>query len=155
MHQPTSNVVVEILTTYSKQDAIDIGLLLPHLSDSFDGSPVPEQTLLDIISSPSHDQLVARNESGNVVGAATVSVIVGAGSSRNAWLEDFVVSPKTQGMGVGSKLWDAMIDWCQDKGVNNLNFTSRSSREAAQAFYLKRGAIIRDTNFFRKNIPHS
>lgn len=150
MDRPIDQITVETLTSYSEKDARDIGLLLTHLSDKFDGSTVPEEVLQNIISSPHHAQLVARDSSGKIVGAATVSVIMGAGSAKNAWLEDFVVDTSLQGFGIGGKLWDAVVDWCKSKGARNLNFTSRPSREAAQAFYLKRGAVVRETNFFRK-----
>jgi GNAT superfamily N-acetyltransferase len=150
MNQPTPQVTVEILTEFSQKDAAEIGQVLPHLSDRFDGSPVAEDTLQSIILSPSHAQLVARDETGIIIGIATLSLTLGAGSKRNAWMEDFIVAPEAQGKGIGSILWNAALDWCQTKKAKKLNFTSRPSREAAQAFYLKRGARIRETNYFTK-----
>lgn len=152
MNQPTPSVAIEVLTDYSSQDAIDIGQLLPHLSDIFDGSPVSEHVLRDIIASPYHDQLVARNDQGRIVGTATITITMGAAVGRNAWLEDFVVDPTVQGAGIGSRLWDAMIDWCRKRSVHKLGFTSNPTRTAAHAFYLKRGAEIRDTSYFKKTI---
>ena len=152
MNQPTSSIIVEALSSYSSEDAAAIGRLLPSLSHTFDGSPVDAQTLSDIITSPYHQQFVARDHRGAVIGTATVSVTMGAGVARGAWLEDFVVSSGAQGTGVGGKLWDEIIKWCQEKDAHKLDFTSRPSKEAAQTFYLKRGAIIRDTNYFRKVI---
>ena len=152
MNQPTPNTLIETLTQYSESDAADIGRLLAHLGSSFDGQPVSEATLRDIIESPYHDQIVARNESGNIIGTCTASITMGAGVVRSAWLEDFVVDPNTQGLGIGSKLWDALIDWCRAHSAGKLEFTSRPTKEAAQHFYLKRGAEVRDTNHFRKII---
>ena len=152
MNQPMSDITVEVLTVHSQEDAAAIGHLLSFLSDSFSGEPVDQQALHDIIASPYHDQLVARTNSGTVVGTLTVSLTMGAGVLRKAWLEDFVVDPSVQGSGVGGKLWDATIDWCRRRGIDKLDFTSHPVREAAQHFYLKRGAIIRDTNYFRKII---
>lgn len=152
MNQPTLDISVEALTTYSPEDAAAIGRLLPFLSESFSGSPVDQRTLRDIISSPHHDQLVARTSSGTIIGTLTISLTMGAGVIRKAWLEDFVVDPAIQGGGVGGKLWDAMIDWCRTRGVHKLDFTSHPTKEAAQRFYLKRGAVVRDTNYFRKTI---
>lgn len=154
MSTPTHDLTIESLVAYSPKDAATIGKLLSHLSESFSGDPVPEQTLTDIIESPYHEQLVARDELGSIVGTATVSVTFGAGVGCNAWLEDFVVNPEIQGMGIGSRLWDAIIDWCREKNVQKLGFTSRASRTAAQAFYLKHGAVIRDTNYFKKDIQN-
>lgn len=143
---------VEILTQYSAEDAAAIGRLMPHLSDAFDGSPVPAALLRDIIASPYHDQLVARDEYGTIIGTATLTVTMGAAVGRNAWLEDFVVDPAIQGAGIGGKLWDAMLDWCRSHEVHKLGFTSNPIRATAHAFYLKRGAEIRDTNYFKKAI---
>ena len=143
---------VETLSAYTERDAQAIGHLLTSLSDKFDGSPVNEQTLRDIIESPFHDQLIARDEHGTIVGMLTVSITIGAGVSRGAWLEDFVVDARTQGTGVGSKLWDALLAWCRSHEVHKLDFTSRPTKVAAQHFYLKRGAVIRDTNYFRVTI---
>lgn len=152
MNRPQSDIIVNTLTAYSFEDAAAIGRLLPFLSDSFSGEPVDRQLLTDIIASPYHDQLVARSTDGTIVGALTISLTMGAGVIRKAWLEDFVVDPAIQGGGVGGKLWDAMIDWCRTRGVHKLDFTSHPTKEAAQRFYLKRGAVVRDTNYFRKTI---
>ena len=152
MNRPQSDITVNTLTAYSFEDAAAIGRLLPFLSDSFSGDPIDRQLLTDIIASPYHDQLVARSTDGTIVGALTVSLTMGMGVVHKAWLEDFIVDPNLQGAGVGSKLWDALLDWCRDHDVHQLDFTSRPTKEAAQHFYLKRGAIIRDTNYFRKII---
>ena len=143
---------IETLTAYSADDAASLGRLMPHLSDAFDGSPVPEALLRDIIASPYHDQLVARDEQGAIIGTATLTVTMGAAVGRNAWLEDFVVDPAIQGAGIGSQLWEAMLDWCRSHEVHKLGFTSNPTRSAAHAFYLKRGAEIRDTSYFKKDI---
>ena len=152
MKQPTSALTIEVLTSYSVEDAADIGHILPHLSDAFSGQPVAERLLRDIIDSPFHDQLVARDETGRIIGTATLTVTMGAGVGHNAWLEDFVVDPAIQGKGIGGKLWDAMVDWCRERGVRKLGFTSNPRRTTAHAFYLKRGAEIRDTSYFKKEI---
>lgn len=149
----TDAISIEKLTAYSANDAAMIGKILPHLSSSFSGDPVPEQVLRDIIESPFHEQLVARKNTGEIVGIATVSLTFGAAVGRGVWLEDFVVAPEAQGSGTGSKLWDAAVTWCQDNSAEKLCFTSRPSRTSAQAFYIKRGAVARDTTFFKKQIP--
>ncbi len=125
---------------------------MPHLSTSFTDRPTSEELLRAIIDSPYHDQLVARSADGTIIGAATLTTTMGVGAGRGVWLEDFVVDPTVQGAGVGGRLWDAMIAWCRTHQADKLCFTSRPSRTAAQAFYLKHGAIIRDTNFFKKTI---
>lgn len=151
MNHSDFNFTTEELTRYSVEDATDIGRLLPYLSDAFDGSPTSKERLESIISSSFHTQLVAR--SGNeIVGIATLSILLGAGSGKSAWLEDFVVSPNVRGTGVADALWNAIIDWCKQQQVKSLNFTSRPSRVAAHHFYKKRGATIRETDSFRIRI---
>lgn len=143
---------IETLSQYTEHDARAMGQLLTSLSDTFDGSPISEQTLRNIIESPFHDQLVARDETGTIIGMLTVSITIGAGVHRGAWLEDFVVDRSTQGTGVGGKLWDALIEWCRAHDARKLDFTSKPTKVAAQQFYLKRGAVVRDTNYFRLTI---
>jgi GNAT superfamily N-acetyltransferase len=84
--------------------------------------------------------------------SACMGLAIGAGVHRGAWLEDFVVDRSTQGTGVGSKLWDVLLEWCRSHDAHKLDFTSRPTKVAAQQFYLKRGAVVRDTNYFRVTI---
>ena len=152
MNQPHPGITISVLTKYSDKDAAEIGALLPHLSDRFDGSPVPKQLLQDIIDSPYHDQLIARDEHGTIVGTASLTAVMGAAAHRKAWLDDFVVNSDLQGAGVGGKLWDAMLEWCRRHNIQQMSFTSNPRREAAHAFYLRRGAEIYETSYFKKSI---
>lgn len=145
-------IVIESLNDYSELAAQEIGALLPHLDSSFDKGPVSRELLSAIIESPLHEQLVARGEDGRIVGIATLSIVFGVGAGKTAYLNDFVVDPSIQGAGIGGKVWDAMIDWCKNNGASSLEFTSSPSKEAAQHFYAKKGAEVRQTNFFKKTI---
>jgi hypothetical protein len=138
---------VERLKAYTPEDAAGIGRLMPYLSKSFDGEPVNEQLLRTIIESDSHEQLVARIDA-RIIGAATLSIILGAGAGKKGWLEDFVTDPESGVKGTGQVIWDEMGKWCLEHDVN-LNFTSRTSREAAHNFYLKNGASVRETTVFQ------
>lgn len=144
-----SPIHVERLTEYSEDDAAGIGELMPILSGSFTGAPIPEERLRAIIESPYHEQLVARHDT-RIIGAATLSIIIGAGAGNKAWLEDFVASPGTGIRGIGQALWDEIEVWCLERSTN-LEFTSRPSRVAAHAFYTKNGAKIRETATFKKD----
>lgn len=140
-------ITVERLTTYSAQDAIDIGKLLPALSTRFTDDPVDEQLLREIIDSPHHEQIVAR-EDGRIVGAATLTITIGTGAGHKAYLEDFVVDPNSQGKGIGGVIWDEIITWCNERNLS-LFFTSNAKKQAAHKFYLSHGATIRDTTVFQ------
>lgn len=143
-------VIVERLDYYSGQDMEDLGKLMHYLSDKFDGSPINHHIIEEIIESPYHDQLVARIE-GRIVGAATMSIIMGVGAGKKGYLNDFVTDPEFQKRGIGSKLWDEMVNWCNEFGVD-LEFTSNPSRAEAHDFYESHGAKVRDTDVFHVDL---
>ena len=142
-------MIVKRVTEYTPELAQRVRELLIQLSRSGkDKGEIPKQWFVDIINSPWHDLLVAE-DGGRIVGMASVSVIMGAGIGRNGYLEDFVVDKEVRKGGVGSALWEGMLEWADEKGCKRLEFTCGNGREVAQAFYKKHGAEIYDTNFFR------
>lgn len=145
-------MIIKILDHYTPTIADQIRQLLIQLSrSSQDKGEIPKSWFDDIISSPYHDLLVAEKDD-QIIGIACLSVVMGAGINKNAYLEDFVTDSNVRGQGVGSALWQAAIDWAATKGCINLEFTCGHGRESAQQFYLSHGAKIYDTNFFRKTI---
>ncbi len=145
-----AEMYVERLEHYSDDDAADLGRLMPHLSARFTSEPIDKKLLETIINSPFHDQLVARLD-GRIVGAATLSLIMGAAAGRKGYLEDFVADPDVRRQGIGKKVWDEMMNWCRERNVD-LGFTSHVSREAAHNFYHAQGAVIRDTSVFHVDV---
>lgn len=141
---------ITILDKYTPETADRVRELLIQLSRSGkDRGEIPEQWFKTLIESDSHDMLLATSDNGEIIGIATLSIIMGPIVRRVAYLEDFVTDAEVRGQGIGSALWSAMLDWARDKGCTELCFTSGHGREAAQAFYLHKGAEIYDTNFFR------
>lgn len=141
---------IELLTKYDNKTANRIRELLIQLSRSGkDRGEIPEDWFNDLIQSPYHDMLLAIDDSGTIQGIATLSIIMGPIVRRVAYLEDFVTDESSRGQGIGSKLWEAMLDWARNHNCSELCFTSGHGREAAQAFYKRRGAEIYDTNYFR------
>ena len=144
---------IETLTKYDEATANRIRELLIQLSRSGkDRGEIPRAWFEELIKSDHHDMLLAIDDNGKIVSIATLSIIMGPIVRKAAYLEDFVTDTEVRGQGVGSQVWDAMLKWCRDKGCSEFCFTSGQGREAAQAFYLKRGAEIYDTNFFRKSL---
>jgi GNAT superfamily N-acetyltransferase len=140
---------VKKLETYSEETANRIRELLIQLSRSGkDKGEIPQEWFNDIINSPWHTLLCAE-ENGKILGFACLSVTMGPGIRKNAYLEDFVTDSTVRGKGIGSALWQAMLDWAKEKGCQNLEFTCGNGREASQNFYKNRGAEVYDTNFFR------
>ena len=144
---------IKLLTEYTPEAANRIRELLIQLSRSGkDRGEIPKAWFDDLIASPSHDMLIAYDNNDQIIGIATLSIIMGPIVRKAAYLEDFVTDTTVRGQGVGSALWQAMLDWAKDKDCTELCFTSGHGREAAQAFYLHKGAAIYDTNYFRKTI---
>ncbi len=143
---------ITILKEYTPEIAQRVRELLIQLSRSGkDKGEIPEEWFRDVISSPWHDMLIAE-EDGKVLGIATLSVTMGPGIWKNAYLEDFVTDASIRGKGVGGLLWEAMLKWAAKKGCKNMEFTCGNGREASQEFYKHHGAEIYETNFFRKPI---
>ncbi len=142
-------MIIKTLTNYNPEIAQQIRELLIQLSRSGkDKGEIPEQWFNDIINSPWHDLLYAE-ENDKILGIACMSVTMGPGIRKNAYLEDFVIDDTIRGKGIGTLLWNAMLDWAKEKGCKNLEFTCGNGRETSQEFYKNRGAKIYDTNFFR------
>lgn len=150
-------MIIKTLDKYNKETAERIRALLIQLSRSGkDRGEIPEEWFNDLINSDYHDMLIAIDDTKTnddqispIVGIATLSIIMGPIVRKVAYLEDFVTDESYRGKGVGSALWDAILEWSKQKGCTELTFTSGQGREAAQKFYQNRGATIYDTNFFR------
>ena len=120
--------------------------LTPFLSSS---SPPPDRKILrEIITSPTTDQFVARDDDGRIVGVATLAIFQ-IPTGRRAWIEDVIADPDVSGRGVGAMLTQAMIDRARDVGCRTVELTSRPSREAANHIYRKLGFEPRETNVYR------
>ena len=140
------------LDKYTPEAADQIRKLLIQLSRSGkDRGEIPQEWFDELIASPYHDMLIAV-EDNKIIGIATLSVHMGPIIRKNAYLEDFVTDQTVRGKGIGSALWDAMLDWAKEKGCHNLEFTCGNGREASQQFYKNHGATIYDTNFFRRQV---
>ncbi len=145
-------MIVKKLETYTPEVAARVRELLIQLSRSGkDKGEIPREWFEDVISSPYHDLLIAE-EDGKILGIATLSILMGPGIRKNAYLEDFVTDNTVRGKGIGSALWQAMLEWAAEKGCKDLEFTCGHGRESAQEFYKHHGAEIYDTNFFRKHL---
>lgn len=145
-------MIIKRLDKYTKETADRVRELLIQLSRSGkDKGEIPEAWFNDIIASPWHDLLIAEDD-GKIIGLAAMSVTMGPGIKKNAYLEDFVTDKEVRGKGVGSALWNEMLNWAKEKGCERLEFTCGNSREAAQAFYKSKGTEVYDTNFFRKEL---
>ncbi|MCL2173891.1 GNAT family N-acetyltransferase [Candidatus Saccharibacteria bacterium] len=146
-------VKIERLTKLSASDTDNINRILPNLTENYDGRKIDKNVLKKVISSPLHEQFVARDdETGQIVGMATLSEVISIYHGSIAYLEDIFVDATVGQRGIGSLIWDEMLNWCRERGIERMEFTCRPERAAATKFYLKHGCEIRDTNSFRLEI---
>ena len=102
------------MTEYDGDVAEKLGVLRRQLSTKYDGSPLPRETLEDIIESPYHDLLLAV-DGDEVVGMVVVSIVMMT-TRRNVYMEDLVVDENRRGQGIGGDMLEAVKDWGRKKG---------------------------------------
>ncbi|MBR3164282.1 GNAT family N-acetyltransferase [Candidatus Saccharibacteria bacterium] len=143
-------IEIGVVGEYDAEVAEAMGELLCALSSSYNGEAVARERIEEIIESPWHDIMVAF-DGEELVGMASLSVIMGTKIGRNLYLEDLVVKAGKQGQGIGSLLWEKILEWGRKKGCKRLEFTSsgKGKKQGAVDFYLAKGAEIRETNCFR------
>jgi ribosomal protein S18 acetylase RimI-like enzyme len=140
-------VTVEIEKVQFATPEVVAGLnaLLPQLSSQ------PATLTIDDVERMLHSEaatLFVATENGVVLGTLTL-IIFSIPTGRRGWIEDVVVDQGARGAGVGEKLTNAAIDEARVRGVRSLDLTSRPSREAANAMYVKLGFGLRETNVYR------
>jgi ribosomal protein S18 acetylase RimI-like enzyme len=120
--------------------------LVPQLSTS---NPPPSLAeVVAMLASDAITQFVARDDSGAIIGVATLAVFP-IPTAKRAWIEDVIVDESARGHGVGEALTQAMIDAARDLGCKTVELTSRPSREAANRLYRRIGFTERETNVYR------
>lgn len=138
-------VAIEKVQFATNEIVEGLNRLLPQLS-----SKPPSLTIDDVermVHSEAATLMIAADE-GYVVGTLTL-VIFAIPTGRSAWIEDVVVDSSARGAGVGEQLTLAAIEEARLRGVSSVNLTSRPSREAANAMYVKLGFGRRETNVYR------
>ena len=145
-------IKIERLKKLSDADIDGINRILPNLTEHYDGRSVDQEGLTKIINSPLHEQFVARDQTGRIVGMATLTEVISIYHGSVAYLEDIFVDPDAGKCGIGSMIWSDMLDWCRERGIKRMEFTCRPERIAATNFYIKHGCKIRKTNSFRLEI---
>jgi len=119
-------------------DAASLSRLLDQLGYPTDSAEIPER-IDKLHARPGTRVLVAENESGDVVGVATIHLFESLHSSEPvAWLTTVVVDEQARGQGVGSALVTRAEKWAIDHGARRISLTSAVRRERAHEFYKAR-----------------
>ena len=142
-------VKVEIATTLTPAIVDAVERLVPQLSRS--NPPPTTNELGDVVSSPATDLFIAIDNTGTVIGMATLAVFR-IPTGLRAWIEDVVVDEAVNGRGVGRQLNEHALDLARQLGATTVDLTSRPSREAANHLYRKIGFEPRETNVYRYDL---
>ncbi|MGH9189386.1 MAG: GNAT family N-acetyltransferase [Acidimicrobiales bacterium] len=137
---------IEEATSASPELVAAFSRLLPQLSRS--APAIGEAELAEIVASPATVLLLARDDSGEIVGSLTL-VLFRLPTGMRAWIEDVVVDQSARGRGVGEALGQDALARAAAAGARTVDLTSRASREAANRLYRRLGFEPRDTNVYR------
>jgi ribosomal protein S18 acetylase RimI-like enzyme len=123
---------------------------LEHLIPQLSTARVPTRAEVEeLVASQASSLLIARDP--HIVGVLTL-VVFRTTTGVHAWIEDVVVDHAARGRGIGEALSRAGISLAQELGANEVNLTSRPSREAANRLYRRIGFQQRSTNVYRYSL---
>lgn len=120
--------------------------LVPQLTNN---NPPPSRgDLADLVRDGSSTLMVARNDSGQIVGALNLTIYRVPTGIRSI-IEDVIVDNAARGHGIGKALMLQAIEIAREKGANTISLTSNPRREAANRLYLRIGFKKRETNSYQ------
>jgi GNAT superfamily N-acetyltransferase len=125
------------VTEYSDDFLLRLGNLLLESYPSINKDVLNKDNLRIIVRAKDKALFVAEIN-GELIGTATVNIIYGV-TNNKAWLRDFIVDKNYQNQGIGSALWQAVVEWCNKRKIDLLLSTNKDNL-GAQSFYQKQGA---------------
>lgn len=137
---------IEIATRADEELYEAFQRLVPQLTQN--NPPPTQEELAALINEPSSTLMLARNESGQIVGALSLTVYRVPTGVRSI-IEDVIVDVSARGQGIGEALMQRAIETAREKGASNIALTSNPLRVAANALYLKMGFQKRETNAYQ------
>jgi len=123
--------------------------LIPQLTQN--NPPPSSDDLADLVRSASSTLMVARDASGKIVGALTLSVYRVPTGIRSI-IEDVIVDNAARGQGIGEALMFRAIEIAKENGAQNIALTSNPLRQAANRLYLRVGFKKRETNAYQMKL---
>lgn len=122
------------------------------LLDEFKPNGYDQATLdqaADLIFNDVNRDVLVAEVSETIVGFAVVNIVQEL-AKREVRIGEVIVSADHRGQGYGSMLMQACDAWAFERGASSIEFTSRPSRAAANALYLKLGYKLRETNVYQR-----
>lgn len=137
------------MTSCSDEDFKQIEALVGVLSSS---CKADRAVLEEVIAQENTHLFVARNKEKGIVGMATICCFT-IPTGRHATVEDVVVLPQCQGLGLGRRLVEAALSYLRKNGKGyKVGLTSKPSRVAANALYKSMGFKQKETNVYNMEI---
>jgi len=133
-----------------------VNRLLPQLASALVPNELPkdfDQAALRAVLRQKNMTLLVAYEHDRIVGMASI-YFEHLCSKDTAWIEDVIVDGTARGRGIGKALCEALIKRARERGVKEVNLTSRPEREAANAMYVHLGFVRRETNVYRMVLHH-
>ncbi len=123
--------------------------LVPQLTNN---NPPPSlDDLADLVRDASSTLMIARDDSGQIVGALNLTVYR-VPTGIHSIIEDVIVDNAVRGQGIGEALMKRAIEIAREKGAKNISLTSNPMREAANRLYLRVGFKKRETNAYQMKL---
>lgn len=157
-----AEVVVERLQVYTPEDAVVLGALRHYMSPQKSNIPLSEALVKSMIEDPANRVLIVARlaTSRQIVSSETLNVITSPDvgeldAGKIAWLGFVTTNPEYRGQGIFGKVWRDGLEWCEERGINAMDFTSNPHnpvRAAAREIYLAKGALIKNTDYFQLDV---
>ena len=123
--------------------------LVPQLSER---AEEPEANDLEtVVNAPATTVFVARDDTGAIGGMTTLATFRLVTGVR-AWIEDVVVDEDARRLGAGRALVEAAVTLAREVGAEQVDLTSRPTRESARRLYDAMGFEERQTTVYRKSL---
>jgi len=147
-------VEVRLATQDDKKDVLSLlDELLTHIEEtqkygSHEPAEVVGSVLFDELIKKDTFKIFVAEENGNIVGVATLFAypILRRGQYRGQ-LEELVVTKNMRSKGVGSKLLEAVKDYCKNNNIRSLRLNSGIELTNAHRFYEVHGGKFTEKMF--------
>lgn len=147
-------IIVRLATQEDKKDVLRLlDEMLTHIEETQGyGSHEPTETvgskLFDDLISDDKFKIFVAEEDGKIIGTATLFLypILRRGQYRGQ-LEELIVTKSIRGKGIGSKLLEAVKDYCKENNILSLRLNSGISLTDAHKFYEAHGGKFTEKMF--------
>lgn len=143
-----SNIATAVLTSVDVATTEAITRLLPQVSTS--AAPLTPERIEKVVASESTHLAVATLDE-QVVGMALLCVCTTL-KGQFGLVEEVAVDDFARGNHVGVHLMVTLLEHAHGLGLDFVELTSRSSREAANGLYVSLGFELRETNVYRHRL---